>query len=54
MRGLGGVSAKLPHKRGPSSQRSSDARSAELEAEVAQLRARQAAIEEQFQMERAE
>ena len=54
MRGLGGVSAKLPHKRGPSSQTSSNEKSVELEAEVAQLRVRQAAIEEQLQMERAE
>jgi len=54
VRGLGGISAKLPQKRGPSSQSSSDGRSAELEAEVAQLRARQAAIEEQLQTERAE
>ena len=44
-----GVFVKLPQKRGPSSQTSSDGKSAELEAEVAQLRARQAAIEEQLQ-----
>ena len=54
VRGLGGISAKLPQKRGPSSQSSSDGRSAELEAEIAQLRARQAAIEEQLQTKRAE
>ena len=54
MKGFGGVSAKLPQKRGPSSQTSSDGRSAEFEAEVAQLRAHQAAIEEQLQMERVE
>ena len=46
VRGLGGVSAKLPQKRGPSSQTSSDVRFAELEVEVAQLRACQTAIEE--------
>ena len=54
VRGLGGVFAKLPQKRGPSSQTSSDGISAELEAEVAQFRTRQAAIEEQLQTERAE
>ena len=54
VRGLGGISAKLPQKRGPSSQSSSDGRSAELETEVAQLRARQVAIEEQLQTERDE
>ena len=54
VRGLGGISAKLPQKRGPSSQTSSDGKSAELEAKVTQLRAHQAVIEEQLQMERAE
>ena len=54
MRGLGGISAKLPQKRGPSSQSFNDDRSAELEAEVAQLRARQAAIEVHLKTERAE
>ena len=39
VRGFRGVSAKLPQKRGPSSQTSSDGKSAELEAEVAHLRA---------------
>ena len=54
VRGLGGVSAKLPQKRGASSQSSSDGRSAELDAEVAQLRAHQVATEEQLKTEKAE
>ncbi|KAM7489159.1 hypothetical protein LguiB_026643 [Lonicera macranthoides] len=53
VRGLRSGSAKLPRKRGPSSQTDSDT-SMELVAEVAQLRANQVAIHEQLQRERAE
>ncbi|KAM7528840.1 hypothetical protein LguiB_032250 [Lonicera macranthoides] len=53
VRGLGSGSAKLQRKRGPSSQTDSDT-SMELVAEVAQLRANQAAINEQLQREMAE
>ncbi|KAM7528806.1 hypothetical protein LguiB_032216 [Lonicera macranthoides] len=53
VRGLGSGSAKLPRKRGPSSQTDSDT-SIELVAEVTQLRANQVAIHEQLQRERAE
>ncbi|KAM7464947.1 hypothetical protein LguiB_012509 [Lonicera macranthoides] len=53
VRGLGSGSAKLPRKRGPSSQTDSDT-SMELVAEVAQLRADQVAIHEQLQRERVE
>ncbi|KAM7466928.1 hypothetical protein LguiB_014490 [Lonicera macranthoides] len=53
VRGLESGSAKLPRKRGPSSQIDSGT-SIELVAEVAQLRANQAAINEQLQKERAE
>ncbi|KAM7526362.1 hypothetical protein LguiA_016264 [Lonicera macranthoides] len=53
VRGLGSGSAKLPRKRGPSSQTDSDT-FMELVAEVAQLRANQVAINEQLQRERAE
>jgi hypothetical protein len=51
VRGLGSGSAKPPQKRGPSSQMDR-ARSTELEVEAAQLRAHQAAMEEQLQRER--
>ncbi|KAM7523264.1 hypothetical protein LguiA_013166 [Lonicera macranthoides] len=53
VRGLGSGSAKLPRKRGPSSQTDTDT-SMELVAEVTQLRANQVAIHEQLQRERAE